>query len=66
KGALAGDYVGAAAEATAGVGLGVNALVGGSDRAYSLQPISVEGQLGLNLAAGVAQMTLVNVRRQGA
>jgi hypothetical protein len=61
RGALAGEYVGATAEATAGVGLGINALVGGSDRAYSLQPISVEGQLGLNLAAGVAQMTLVNV-----
>jgi Protein of unknown function (DUF992) len=63
RGALAGEYVGAAAEATAGVGLGVNALVGGSGRAYSLQPISVEGQLGLNLAAGVAQLTLVNARR---
>ena len=63
KGALAGEYVGATAEATAGVGLGVNALVGGSGRAYSLQPISVEGQLGLNLAAGVAQLTLVNARR---
>ncbi len=63
RGALAGDYVGATAEATAGVGLGVNALVGGSGRTYSLQPISVEGQLGLNLAAGVAQLTLVNARR---
>ena len=61
RGALAGEYVGATAEVTAGVGLGVNALVGGSNRAYSLQPISVEGQIGLNLAAGVAQMTLVNV-----
>jgi Protein of unknown function (DUF992) len=61
--ALAGEYVGAAAEATAGIGLGVNALVGGSGRAYSLQPISVEGQLGLNLAAGVAQLSLVSTRR---
>lgn len=63
RGALAGDYVGAAAEATAGVGLGVNVLVGGNDRAYSLQPVSVEGQLGLSLAAGVAQLTLVSTRR---
>jgi Protein of unknown function (DUF992) len=63
RGALAGEYVGATAEATAGVGLGVNALVGGSGQTYSLQPVSVEGQLGLNLAAGVAQMTLVNARR---
>ena len=63
RGALAGEYVGVTAEATAGVGLGVNALVGGSERAYSLQPLSVEGQLGLNLAAGVAQLTLASVRR---
>ena len=61
--ALAGDYVGAAAEATVGAGLGVNALIGGSERAYNLQPVSVEGQLGLNLAAGVAQLTLVSTRR---
>ncbi len=61
--ALAGEYVGATAEATAGIGLGVNALVGGSGRAYSLQPVSVEGQLGLNLAAGVAQLSLVSTRR---
>jgi Protein of unknown function (DUF992) len=59
RGALAGDYTGGAAEATVGIGLGVNVLVGGSERAYSLQPVSVEGQLGLNLAAGVAQLTLV-------
>lgn len=63
EGALAGDYVGASAEATAGVGFGVNALVGGSGRAYGLQPISVEGQLGINLAAGVTQMILVDARR---
>ena len=62
RGSLAGDYVGATAEATAGVGLGVNALVGGSGQSYSLQPLSVEGQLGLNLAAGVAQMTLLSTR----
>lgn len=62
RGSLAGDYVGATAEATAGVGLGVNVLVGGSGQSYSLQPLSVEGQLGLNLAAGVAQMTLLSTR----
>ncbi len=64
RGALAGDYVGAAAEATAGAGVGVNVLVGGSGRAYSLQPVSVEGQLGLSLAAGVAQLSLVSTRRR--
>ncbi|MEI8144930.1 MAG: DUF992 domain-containing protein [Alphaproteobacteria bacterium] len=63
RGALAGEYVGGTAEATVGAGLGVNALVGGSNRAYSLQPLSVEGQLGLNLAVGVADLTLVSAGR---
>jgi len=46
-GALAGDYGGATAEATVGVGLGANVLVGGSDRTVALQPVSVQGQAGL-------------------
>ena len=57
-GALAGSYVGATASATAGVGAGANALVGGSDRTISLQPVSIEGNTGLNVAAGVGAMTL--------
>jgi hypothetical protein len=57
-GALAGSYGGASAEATVGLGVGVNALVGGSDRTVALQPISVEGQVGLNLAAGVTGLEL--------
>src|SRR4026207_657492 len=51
-GALAGDYGGATAEATVGVGLGANVLVGGSDRTVALQPVSVQGPAGLNGAAG--------------
>ena len=58
RGALAGDYAGVAASATAGVGAGANALVGGSDRAFTLQPLSVQVQGGLNLSAGVASLTL--------
>lgn len=57
-GALAGNYVGATAEATVAVGLGANALVGGSNRTIGLQPLSVTGQTGLNLAAGVASLEL--------
>ncbi len=57
-GALAGDYVGASGEATVGVGLGANVLVGGSNRTIALQPVSVQGQTGLNLAVGVAGLTL--------
>jgi hypothetical protein len=57
-GALAGTYVGVGAEATAGVGLGANVLIGGTGRAFSLQPISVEGQVGVNIAGGVTRVTL--------
>jgi hypothetical protein len=57
-GALAGNYTGASAEATVGAGLGANVLVGGSNRTVSLQPVSVQGQTGLNLAVGVAGLEL--------
>ena len=58
-GALSGTYTGVGAEATAGVGLGANVLVGGTGRAFSLQPVSVEGQTGLNIAGGVTTVTLL-------
>jgi hypothetical protein len=57
-GFLAGDYYGASGEATAGVGLGANVLVGGSNRTTALQPISLGGQTGFNLAIGVAALQL--------
>jgi hypothetical protein len=57
-GALAGSYGGASAEATIGAGVGANVLVGGSNRTVSLQPVSVTGQAGLNLAIGVAGLEL--------
>ena len=57
-GALRGNYVGASGSASLGVGLGANVLVGGSHRTISLQPLSVEGQLGVNLALGVSRLTL--------
>jgi hypothetical protein len=62
RGALSGTYAGAAAEATLIAGLGANALVGGSDRTIALQPFSVQGQVGLNIAAGVAGLDLNYVR----
>lgn len=55
---LAGSYSGAAATATAGVGAGVNVLVGGNGNSISLQPVSIEGTTGLNVAAGIASMSL--------
>jgi hypothetical protein len=61
-GALAGSYVGATAEASIAVGLGANVLVGGSNRTVALQPVSVQGQVGLNVAAGVAELQLRTVQ----
>lgn len=58
QGMLAGRYVGATAEATVAVGLGANVLVGGSNDSVALQPVSVQGQVGLNIAAGVGELTL--------
>ena len=56
--ALAGDYVGANADASLGVGAGTKILVGGSKNSVSLQPLSVQGQTGLNLSLGVADLSL--------
>jgi Protein of unknown function (DUF992) len=57
-GALAGDYIGVTASATAAAGAGANALIGGFGRSITLQPLSLEAQTGLALAAGVAALTL--------
>jgi hypothetical protein len=55
---LVGSYGGVSAEATVGVGVGANALIGGSDKSIVLQPLSVQSQQGLNIAAGVASLQL--------
>jgi hypothetical protein len=57
-GALGGDYVGATASATVAVGVGANVLVGGFRHSITLQPISIEGNTGLNVAAGIGALTL--------
>lgn len=57
-GMLAGRYVGATAEASIAVGLGANVLVGGSNESVALQPVSVQGQIGFNIAAGVGELVL--------
>jgi hypothetical protein len=57
-GSLAGDYGGATASATVGAGVGANVLLGGSNKQITLQPVSVEGSAGLNVAAGLAGVTL--------
>ena len=58
QGALAGDYVGGSAQVTAVLGVGANALVGGFDKSFALQPVSVEGSKGLNVAAGIGSISL--------
>ena len=58
SGILTGTYVGASAEMSIAAGLGANVLVGGSNRAVALQPLSVQGQVGLNIAAGVSKLEL--------
>ena len=57
-GILVGTFTGVSAGVTAGVGVGANVLVGGSNRAIQLQPISIEGNTGLNIALGVAELHL--------
>jgi Protein of unknown function (DUF992) len=57
-GALQGDYAGATASATVGVGAGANVLVGGLDKSIALQPLSIEGNTGLNVAAGIGAISL--------
>ncbi|HWF76970.1 MAG TPA: DUF992 domain-containing protein [Caulobacteraceae bacterium] len=61
-GALAGNFGGVTAGAAVGVGANAHALVGGSNNSVSLQPLSIEGQTGLNVAAGVAGVTLTAVK----
>jgi hypothetical protein len=57
-GTLDGHYGGLTAGAALGVGLDANALIGGSDRSIALQPVSIQGMTGLNVAAGIGEMTL--------
>jgi hypothetical protein len=64
RGALEGDYAGATAGVTLGVGLGAHALVGGLDKSIALQPLSVEGNEGLNVAAGIGAISLKYVHSE--
>ncbi|MBP0494145.1 DUF992 domain-containing protein [Roseomonas indoligenes] len=57
-GSLAGTYGGASSNVSAGLGLGSNVLIGGSRDQVALQPLSIESSTGINVAAGIAEMTL--------
>jgi len=65
RGGLAGSYGGFGVNASVGLGAGGNFLFGGPNNAYALQPISVQGQTGLNVAAGIAGIDLAPVRVGG-
>jgi hypothetical protein len=60
-GALAGTYVGASGDVALGVGVGANVLVGGSDRSFALQPVSVEGSVALDVTLGLSALQLRSV-----
>jgi Protein of unknown function (DUF992) len=62
RGGLAGEYLGASGSVTAGVGAGANVLVGGFGRSVVLQPLSVQGQTGLDLTLGVSGLELRSIR----
>jgi hypothetical protein len=65
RGGLAGRYGGVGANASVGVGFGGNFLVGGQANSYTLQPLSVQGQTGLNVAAGIADIELAPANPRG-
>lgn len=58
RGDLVGNYAGASGNVAVGIGAGANVLVGGSNNSFALQPLSVQGQVGLNLAVGVTSLEL--------
>jgi len=58
RGILSGTYVGGSGDIALGIGVGANVLLGGNNRSVALQPISLEGQVGLNLALGIANLQL--------
>ena len=57
-GSLAGTYAGASSNVSAGLGLGSAVLIGGSNDQVALQPLSIESNTGVNVAAGIAELNL--------
>lgn len=57
-GDLSGNYGGVSGSAAVGVGVGANALIGGSNNSVALQPLSLQGQIGLSVQAGLQGLEL--------
>lgn len=55
---LGGNYAGVSADVAAGIGAGANLLVGGNNKSVYLQPLSVSGGTGVNIAVGVSGLQL--------
>ena len=62
RGRLAGTFVGASGAIGVGVGVGANLLFGGTGRSIALQPLSLEGTVGINLSLGVSSLTLASAQ----
>lgn len=60
-GALAGEYLGVSADASLGAGAGVNVLLGGSNQAFVLQPVSIQGDIGVEIAVGITDLELIHI-----
>lgn len=57
-GTLSGSYAGGTGSAAVGFGAGADVLFGGSTQTVMLQPVSVQGDAGLNVAAGIEALNL--------
>jgi hypothetical protein len=57
-GSMRGSYVGVSGNVALGPGLGANLLIGGARRTVVLQPLSIERSIGINVAAGITNLTL--------
>jgi hypothetical protein len=65
RGDLAGNYGGVGGNVSFGIGGGGNLLWGGSQNSFALQPLSLQGQTGVNVTGGVVGLDLepVNLKR---
>ena len=64
RGDLAGNYGGVGGNVSFGLGGGGNLLWGGSQNSFALQPLSLQGQTGVNVTGGVVGLDLEPVGYQ--
>jgi len=59
--ALGGNYLGVSADASLGIGVGVNVLLGGTNGSIVLQPVSIQEEVGVDIAVGITDLQLTPV-----